>query len=536
MRFSKSLLPILFGHLVAFSSLVTIAQDAKINDSKILPILALADKGQIRERVKYLADDQLRGRLPGTPGYQMAVDFVTKELQAMNIKPMGTNGYVQEVILRKSVVDTTQSNFKLNGKALRYGKDYVYAPDLNKLSGNAAAEVVYAGYGIVAPQLNHNDYQNIEVKGKIVVLRGGTPENFPASERAHFNLGATKSETASRMGAVGVVLLVSGNEPVQMAAQSRASLDGVNAYVNKDGSTFTTRANPIGSVQFFASVRSSLFGDLLKETTPRKLDLKIEAKSTSRYSDMKTENLIGVIPGNDPKLKNEYVIHTAHLDHVGVGTPIKGDSIYNGAHDNASGVACLLEIAKLYKASSVKRSVLIVFVTSEEKGLLGSGFFASNPVVPKEKIVANVNTDMPTIIAPLLSIAPLGAAHSSLINQVNAAANYLNLEVAEDHIPEQVRFVRSDQYSFIRQGIPALHVKYGLKTNDPTIDLRKKIEEWTEAHYHKPSDEFSDAAFDFDAGVTYVKLNFLIGWQVANEKQRPTWNKGDFFGEMFGRK
>ncbi|MFM7194871.1 MAG: M28 family peptidase, partial [Bacteroidota bacterium] len=174
--------------------------------------------------------------------------------------------------------------------------------------------------------------------------------------------------------------------------------------------------------------------------------------------------------------------------------------------------------------------------TAEEMGLLGSRFLAANPPVPKGSIVADINTDMPTLIAPMLSVEPLGAWHSTLIDQVMVAANYLGLEVQQDHMPDQVRFVRSDQYSFIRQGIPAMHVKYGLKVSNPAFDLRKHIDVWTEAHYHKPSDEFSDKAFNFEAASRYVKLNFLVGWQVANKTERPKWKEGDFFGETFGRK
>jgi Zn-dependent M28 family amino/carboxypeptidase len=324
--------------------------------------------------------------------------------------------------------------------------------------------------------------------------------------------------------------MVSGNEAQALTGLSRTSMDGITGYVNPDGNAFSSRTNIFSEIKFLAYARASLF------TEWKTQDIKLTAKSTTKISDIKSENIVGVIQGSDSKLKDEYVVHTAHLDHVGIGRPVNGDSIYNGAHDNASGVSCLLEIAKLYSKAKLKRSVLIVVVTSEEKGLLGSGYFATNPTVPKDKIVADINTDMPTIIAPLLSIEPLGAAHSSLMNEVKNAAAFLNLDVMEDHMPDQVRFVRSDQYSFIRQGIPALHVKYGLKTNDPSIDLRKVIDDWTAAHYHKPSDEFSDAAFNFDAAVTYVKLNFLIGWQVANATGRPSWNKGDFFGKTFGKK
>jgi Zn-dependent M28 family amino/carboxypeptidase len=215
---------------------------------------------------------------------------------------------------------------------------------------------------------------------------------------------------------------------------------------------------------------------------------------------------------------------------VGVGTPVKGDSIYNGAHDNASGVASLLEIARTYKRLPAKprRSILIVMVTAEEMGLLGSAYFAANPTVPKAQIVADVNTDMPTLIAPLLSVAPLGAEHSSLEKNVAFACKELGIEMQKDPMPEEVRFVRSDQYSFVLQGIPALHIKYGIKTADPAFDLVKFTKEWRDANYHKPSDEITNG-FDFTAGRKYVQLNFLISYSIAQTTARPTWNKADFF-------
>ncbi|MBA4145578.1 MAG: peptidase M28 [Cytophaga sp.] len=512
------------------------AQDKKLNDQVLSPLLSSADKAQIRQRIMYLSGDQLKGRLPGTEGYRMAVDFVINELKALGVKPKGDQGFIQHVTLRKGVIDSAKSSMSVNGIALRYGKEYALAPDLNKPSSSAEAEVVYAGYGIVAPHLQHDDYQAIDVKGKIVVISDGVPQDFPASERAHFNLAVTKCEAASKRGAAGVVILLSGNETLRMGGITKSGMDGITGYVTPDGRAFSSRTNVFNTISFLAYSKASLFEEWIQDKKPRALNLKIKVQSATAISDSKSENIVGVIEGTDAQLKEEYVVHTAHLDHVGIGTPVKGDSIYNGAHDNASGVACLIEIAKLYTKAKLKRSVLMVLVTSEEKGLLGSGYFASHPTVPKDKIVADINTDMPTLIAPLLSIEPLGAVHSSLMNEVKKAADYLHLDVMEDHMPEQVRFVRSDQYSFIRQGIPALHVKYGLKTDDPAIDLRKKIDEWTEAHYHKPSDEFADAAFNFDAAVTYVKLNFLIGWQVANTLKRPAWNKGDFFGDTFGKK
>ncbi|MDZ4715668.1 MAG: M28 family peptidase [Cytophagales bacterium] len=513
------------------------AQKGILREKEVAQALNAVNKTAIEDRIRYLADDKLLGRLPGTPGYAMAVEFVINELKSMGIKPVGGKDYIQQVPLRLGRVDTAQSSLAMTGPSglmrLRYGKDYTFAPDLIRSETLTETSLVFAGYGISAPHLKHNDYTNLDVKGKIVVVQDGTPSDFPASERAHFNLASSKCEMANLHGAVGVLIIVTGNEAARLGGLTRTSTQGITAYVKPDGKPFSSRTNGYEGVAVLGYVRGSLFGDMLTDKTPRDLPYQINAKLSSVHINSTSENVVGLIPGTDATLKNEYVVHTAHLDHVGVGVPVRGDSIYNGAHDNASGTACLLEIGRLYTKAKVKRSVLIAFVTSEEKGLLGSGYFAENPPVPKQHLVANINTDMPTVIAPLLSIEPLGASHSSMMKEVKSAAAFLGLDVMEDHMPEQVRFVRSDQYSFIRQGVPALHVKYGLKSKEG-VDLRKQIDDWTAAHYHQPSDEYSPEAFDFDAAAVYVKLNFLIGWQIANAAARPQWNPGDFFGETFG--
>jgi Zn-dependent M28 family amino/carboxypeptidase len=264
---------------------------------------------------------------------------------------------------------------------------------------------------------------------------------------------------------------------------------------------------------------------------------KLSARYRSRYQDVDSYNVVGKLTGSDAKLKEEYVVHSAHLDHLGVGPAIKGDSIFNGAHDNATGVASVLEISKLYAGLKAKprRSVLFVLMTGEEMGLIGSAYFAKYPTVPKAALVADINTDMPTLIAPLLAVVPLGADHSSLIQPVRAAAEYLKLSIEPDPEPAQNRFIRSDQYSFVVQGVPALHIKYGNKTADGKNNLSETVQQWRAATYHKQQDNFEGGTFDWAAGAQYARLNFLIGYQVAQSPARPTWNKNDFFGVRFGK-
>jgi hypothetical protein len=508
------------------------AQDLA-KDKSLKKVMELPDKEAIKARIKYLADDKLLGRKPGQPGYQMAVDFVIDQFKSIGVQPKGDEGYLQKVVLRTGKVDSTKQSFTWNDSKLKLGRDIVIMPDMNSATNSGEADVIFIGYGISAPHLGHDDLAGIDVKGKVVLMIPGVPDKFPASERAHFNSMVTRAEMAAVKGAVGAISLA--NE--QGFNQAKAgSFSGSRGIVNKGGRVSARSVVTHPGLKFFAVGNARYFTPIIEKLKLGNIAGKAKGESVTSYTDLVSYNIIGWIEGSDSKLKEEFVIHTAHLDHVGMGVPIKGDSIYNGAHDNASGVACVLEIAKLYKNSKPKRSVLIALVTAEEMGLLGSSYLAANPPVDKNKIVANINSDMPTLIAPLLSIEPLGARHSSLMNEVTKAAQYLNLEVQEDHIPEQVRFVRSDQYSFIREGIPALAVKYGLKTNDPSIDLKKMIDDWTKEHYHKPSDQFREDFFNFDAAITYVKLNYLIGYMVTNTKKRPTWNKGDFFGDTFGSK
>lgn len=507
-----------------------------------------ASGDEVKKHIAYLADDELKGRLPGTPEYKMAIEYVEKQLKKLKIKPAGEDGtYRQKVTIRNATIINDESSMMLNvEERLLPGKDYVFLADLNKTSSRVSAPVVFAGHGISAPELGHDDYADIDAKGKIVLLLWGIPEGkFGSAESAHFGNFGSKFDMAHEHGAVGVIMVAPpaiGDNFSRIAGRYGRGGRGV---VFSDGSTRGLRSNPHSDIKFTAIMSWSGVAKLMNQTgkssrevagmlySPKK-KVKLSALKIStkvEHSDFNSYNVVGIIPGDDPELQKEYVVHSAHLDHVGIRAAVKGDSIYNGAHDNASGSASLLEIARLYstlKKDKPKRSILFLWVTAEEMGLLGSLYFATSPTVQKDKIIADVNTDMPTLIAPLLSIEPLGAEHSSLMGPVKKAADHLGLEVMADHMPEQVRFVRSDQYSFILQGVPSLHVKYGLKTNDPNKDLTEKIEDYTANVYHKPSDELNDL-FDFNAARTYVQLNFLISYQIAQEVARPKWNGDSFF-------
>lgn len=504
--------------------------------------LKAADANQLKTDITYLADDKLLGRQPGTPGFQMAADYVIGRLKAYGVQPAGDNGNWQQKMILRRAYTAPGAQLTLTGtEPLVYGRDAIIYPNPGQPQVTIAAPMVFAGYGITNAGQHYDDYQGIDAKGKVVVVVRGAPNNFSSSEASHSMDLLTIQKTAVAHGAVGVLIALA-DSAARIPNQSRGSYN----VADPEGNIVISRSYYSNAIKLAGMINYHVFSSLmeaagkqvpavvsnLKDGIPQSTAIKgqVQASYQSTFKDVDAFNVVGKIPGTDPKLKNEYVVHSAHLDHLGVGRPVEGDSIYNGAHDNASGVASLLQIANIYAHLKVKpkRSIIIVMVTGEELGELGSGYFAKKPTVPVKNLVADVNTDMPTIIAPLLSITALGAEHSSLQNEVNQAAAYLKLTVEPDPEPKENRFVRSDQYSFVLQGIPALHIKYGSRTPDGKNNLNEMVGQWRKKYYHKPQDDIN-GIFDFNAGATYAQLNFLIGYMVANNLQKPMWNPGDIF-------
>jgi len=526
----------------------------KVISRKLLKSLNQIDSNQIRAHVQFLADDKLKGRLPGQEGYQMAVDYVSGQFKSMGLLPAGEGGgYTQKVILRKSILKKEGLSIRMNlkngeTKTLEYGTEYLIFPHPEKTSVDISTPMVFVGAGFDRPDMGFNDYANVDVKGKIVVVMKKIPDSLAANVKLHLNYAATTQEYAIKNGAVGILTCNYLTSSVQFKAQSNAMITaGQTASMDERGKVVGSISHRGLPLQIAGVISVKMLSDLLKaegldfekignqmergENVSTPLISTLQSSYSTQHQDIISYNLIGKIEGSDADLKNEYVVHSAHLDHLGIGKAVNGDSIYNGAHDNASGVACALEMARFYAnlKEKPKRSVLFVIVTAEEMGLLGSAYFASHPTVPKSSLVADVNTDMPTIIAPLESISALGAEHSSLSEVVAKAAKALKLGVEPDLEPKEGRFVRSDQYSFVRAGIPALHVKYGSKSSLPNFNLLESVKKWREATYHKPADNFSGGTFYWSAGRKYAQLNFLIGYLIAQNPQRPTWKKGDFF-------
>lgn len=538
-RIGKTLLFISFIFLVRTG----FAQQIKVSP-EVEQALNKVDTAQFKADIAYLADDKLKGRAPGTEGYQMAVDYVVSRLKSLGVKPAGeNNGWLQTVKFRKAFIKSAELSFtgQDNSPTLKAGVDYAILPNPQTPDIALNASLAFAGFGVSEPSLGYDDYAGLDVKGKIVLITRGAPEKFSSSVSAHTMNTTTILKVAADHGAAGVIICSADS-----SARMNNGRGGSYSVLGKDGKVVISRTFYSDQVKVLGLFNYTIFNLLVKQSGKSipailaqikagqpgsfAINANVKIAYTSTYQDIISYNVVGKIEGSDPKLKDEYVVHSAHLDHLGIGRPVEGDSIYNGAHDNASGVASVLGIAKIYNSikHKPKRSILTVLLTGEELGDLGSGYFASYPTVPVKSIVADVNTDMPTIIAPLLSVTALGAEHSSLINQVNQAAGYLGLGVEPDPEPKQARFTRSDQYSFVVNGIPALHIKYGSKTADGKNNLNDFVAKWRAKYYHKPQDDIN-GIFDFAAGKKYAQLNFLIGYLVAQDNERPTWNAGDIF-------
>jgi hypothetical protein len=511
----------------------------------------------VKGHMTFLSDDLLEGRLPGTRGFSLASKYMEAQFVSLGLKPVvGDTSYIQRVPLQKGWIDESNCSFTLIDKnkketKLTYGKEFILSPYYAAAQSSVTAPLVFVGFGVSAPEFKYDDYRKIDVKGKIVVYINDAPQSFPTGERAYYTTADSKYREAIKRGAVGVVsFTLPTNKRFSWDASVRRGKVGSFKWVKADGVAANSyeELKTIGSFnnqfanQLFAHAPVGLqkIYDLAAEgksqSFPLNLSASIQVQTNTR--PVESSNVVGVLPGSDPALKNEYIVYSAHLDHLGVGAPVKGDSIYNGAHDDASGNAILLEIIRAYKALPVrpKRSIIFTSVTGEEMGLLGSDYFISNLPMKAGRVVANLAIDMPFFFHPVLDIVPYGAEHSSLGQQTQKAAQDLGLKISPDPFPEQVVFIRSDHYSFVKKGIPALFIKSGFMTvPSDTVDRSKSDVGWRSTIYHTPQDEMNQP-FDFSGAAMHAKVNFLIGYYVSNEAAPPAWNKGDFFGQKFAGK
>jgi len=508
----------------------------------------------IARHLSVLADDSLGGRGTGQPGYGQAAAYVADQFRRAGLEPGGVDGsYFQPIRFRESGLTPGSASVALSGRRtsrLTQGADFVASPSLRDSVLDLTGPVIYVGFGVSAPELGYDDYADLDVKGKVVAVLFGGPSSLPPNPRAHLS-GSEKLEVAARHGAAGMIALWSPDQERTGMAWSfveRLSYRSQMTWLEPDGSPPADRPEIPTGATLSPAASAALFDgapitfeealEAARVNQPRAVELPVSIRVSKRstWREVEASNVIALLPGSDPTLADEYVVFTAHLDHDGIGPAIAGDSIYNGAIDNAAGVAALLEIARAFamERPRPKRSLLFIATAAEEKGLLGADYFAAHPTVPIDGIVADLNMDGNHLLFPTRSIVALGAEMSSLGDDAAAAAAATGLELETELMPEQAFFVRSDQYPFVKKGVPSLFFLNGTKSSDSTIDGPAVLSKWLATVYHTPKDDL-DQAMDYPSGARYAEMVFRLGERVANAAARPSWTPGDFFGERFGK-
>jgi Zn-dependent M28 family amino/carboxypeptidase len=488
--------------------------------------------------IVYLSDDSMKGRQTGSPEHHKAAEYVADHFKKAGLKPGAGDGYLQpvEFVSRQIVEEKSSLTLVRDGAEtpITLGEEAMlnmrvdHAPSVD-------AEMVFAGHGLVIPEIKHDDLTGLDLKDKVAVVITGLPPGSEGPLGAHYSQARWQGLRAA--GAIGTLQIQNPKgQDVPWARQmpTRFQPQMVLADPTLDdgaGQKLNAPVNPAHAQKLFAG-SGHTFAEILELTNsgkplPKfKLPGRIRSSVTVQRTPSKSENVVGILPGTDPKLKNEYIVVTAHLDHLGTGNPVNGDGVYNGAMDNASGIATLIETAYAAAAKKgFKRSIAFVAVTAEEKGLLGSRYFANHPTVPERGIVANLNTDMFLPLFPMKSLIVAGLEESDLAADLRKVAQQTGIQVMTDPEPERNAFTRSDQYSFIRRGIPALSLKVGFTRDSPEHEIVKK---WRSERYHGVTDDISQP-LDKRAAVDFNHLYVKVVEAVANRPTRPAWNNDSFF-------
>lgn len=499
--------------------------------------------------IQVLASDSLQGRLTGTRGYMDAARYVAGQLRAFGVKPGGdgvTRGdsiaaYLQRVPFVSRRIRESECSVELVRDGVvtpvTLGEDAVISLGAD-LAPELEAPLVFVGYGVSVPDAGWNDLAGVDLRGKIAVYIRSGPKALDAALRAHAQSTAVRWAGLRAAGAVGLISV--GPPSLREIPWARAAAGRFKPSLSADDSTI----DEFAGVRFAMRFNADHFDKLLEGTghTPAEIfaladsgvripgfDLgrSIRARTGFERTTLESPNVVGIIPGTDPRLRDQYVVVSAHLDHLGVGVPVEGDSIYNGAMDNASGTASLIEFARRAQAekTAFRRSIVLLALTGEEEGLEGSKYFATHPTVPAGAIVADINLDMFLPIMPLKVLTVFGRHESDVGDRFTATAEAAGLIVQDDPQPQKNIFIRSDQYSFVRSGVPSLFLEIGATPGTPE---EQKLKDWSRRRYHQPSDDL-DQPLDFEAAAGFTRLLFDFTRDVANADEAPRWKPTSFF-------
>ena len=506
---------------------------------------------RIEADVRWLADDAREGREAGTAGYVQAAEYVAARMAAMGLKPAGQSGWYQAVPLLTAgpILEASELSFTgADGETitLAHLDDFLVRASMEQETVDITAPAVFVGFGVSAPDEGHDDYAGLDVDGKFIVRFHGAPDLFDSERRAHYGSSRNKAAEAAGRGAVGVVGIYTSSAQkrapwARIAANTgRSSMTWIGPNgapnVTAPGIVATATLNVDASRRMFEGAAKT-YDDVraqadAKGGAPKGFDLpvRISVKAANRFETLSSPNVVGLIRGADPVLRDEYVVLTAHLDHLGVKQHLVDqgkDGLHNGAIDNALGVAVMLEAARRLSADPPARSVVVLAVTAEEKGLLGADYFARFPTVDKDSIVANVNLDMPVMLHSFTDVVAFGAERSTLGPIAKSALAEAGIALSPDPFPEQNIFTRSDHYTFVQQGVPAIYLFPGFGNGGEA-----SFGGFMKDHYHKPSDEASLPILYEDV-ARFADVNVLIARGIADAPERPRWHEGDFFGDLF---
>ncbi len=507
--------------------------------------------GAFRSHVQFLSDDLLGGRDPGTPGHEIAARYVAAQFAGLGVMPGNDGSWYQQVRLARHRAQPGAA-LRIGNQNFASGEGFVFTPSYSAAPVAIDAPLVFVGYGLDAPTQGHDDYRGLDVRGKVVVMLAGLPQGLRSDVAAH--LGSARAQMAAARGAVGAIVLRpdSAAERAPMARLAagvgRASMTWLNAEGNPGAPhqqlKFTAVADaPVANAMFAGARRSwaDISADLAANRRPAGFALTqtVHAERSAQADIFDSPNVVGIIPGTDPSVANEYVVLMAHLDHVGTLSdhgqgqrpPGEGatDIIYNGAMDNSTGIATLIEVARKFNdpANRPRRPILLAAVTAEEKGLLGASFLATNPVVDG-RIVGVVNLDMPILSYDFQDVIAFGSEHSEMGPMVRRAAEAMNVTLSEDPLPEEGLFTRSDHYPFVQAGIPSVFLMTGFQNGGEA-----KFRGFLGGNYHGVEDELGQP-FNWRAGARFAELNYRITRELANAATAPRWYRGSFFGDTLG--
>jgi Zn-dependent M28 family amino/carboxypeptidase len=499
------------------------------------------------KHVKKLSSDEFEGRAPASKGEKLTIDYLVDSFTKLGLKPGNPDGTFLQKVPLVSYVPTPEFQLSAGDKnvKLNYRDDYVIATRRLTEQVDVDSEMVFVGYGAAAPEYGWDDFKNQDLRGKVLVMLINDPplpdeKMFGGKAMTYYGRWTYKYEIAAERGAAGCII-VHETEPASYpwevvrnswgsggftigGADNNMSLAAVEGWITVDKAK---ELFALAGKDFAAAKQAALSRDF----RPMPLGVKASIKIKNQFSRVHSHNVIAKIEGSDPKLKDEYMVYMAHWDHFGIGIPVKDDAIYNGAIDNATGTAGLLELAKAFKKlhTPPKRSILFLAVTAEERGLLGSAYYGQNPLYPLVKTVAVINMDALNVFGRTKDVKIIGFGNSTLDENLKAAAAAQGRVIKPDPEPEKGSFYRSDHFSFAKEGVPALYAKSGIEFVGKPEGYGLKVgQRYTAEDYHKPSDEVRPD-WDLSGTVEDLQLFFRVGYDVANAKEIPSWREGTEF-------